>query len=238
VGWLGLEHRTLRVSSINDRASDIAGSDAILVTLEASEDAVAEAIRYARGKLVVLNASPIVERPYALDTEIIEGATVVVGTLDELAALLHRGRRTDPQRTPTAIATELAELCSVTVVVTNLRSEDRKAVAVSPYGLTAVPVRSPRVLKPNSTDSVGATDAFCAALVLASLRLEQADGGSAGRWHSDDSPLATSQNLREVLMAALSAEAWVSRSAGGYVSFPIAGRAFDDWTRDHPARPE
>jgi GTP cyclohydrolase II len=240
VGWLGPEHRTLRQQSIDSRAQDIGSCDAVLITLEASEDAIRRSIGYRReDALVVLNASPVVERPYRLSTEILENVDILVGSPDELHALLPNKEASVLSLSVgfESIARRLAELCGITVVITDFGRPERRVFAINPYVSAPVRVRAPQVRQYDTfAATIGMTDVFCSALTLAALALDefQEIPRAVGMWRSEASPLAQHRNLLDIVMSAFGPAAWVGRSSGGYDSFPRQGPALEEWCRKHP----
>lgn len=242
VGWLGAEHRTLRRQIIGQFQTQIQAADAVMVTLEASEDAVHHAVRLAQANsLVVLSASPIVEAPYEVGTEALEHTDVIVGSREELAALIpnHRSRRASDAENELQIAQHLAHLCGTTVVLTSFRSVRRWALAVNPH---IVPVRvfAADVRQAGVSDAIGTTDVFCAGLALQMLRLPEASNlpRVTGIWRGPESPLAHREYVTDALVKALSSEAYVARSKGGYKTFPRWGEEFELWSRLHPPEVE
>jgi len=239
VGWLGPQHRTLRQRPIDERATEIGACDAVLITLEASADAVRRSINHARpDALVILTASPMAEFPYTLSTDTLEDVNVLIGSPYELHALLPHEQLPEPRGPVGArdVAWALAEQCGITVVATNFRSVERWVLAVNPDLDEPVLVRFPRIREMDPfAASVGMTDVFCAAFALAALELDVARRvPRAGVWRADPSPFALGTNLLDVLVSALGPAAWVARSNGGYDSFPRQGPALEEWCRRHP----
>ena len=243
VGWLGAEHRILRKHAIVQHQTEIEGSHAVLVTLEASEDAVDLTVRLARANaLVLLNASPIAEAPYDLSTDTLEHTDVLVGTKDELTALIPpRHRRRAPDASDEfEVAYTLARLCRNTVILTDFRATRPWVLAVNHVVETPVRVYAGEVRRSRGSDAIGATDAFCAALALRMLDLPDAMElpRRTGVWRDEASPLAKRTNLVDAIMLALGAEAYVARSRGGYKEFPRQDIEFEQWCRDHRPDPE
>jgi GTP cyclohydrolase II len=243
VGWLGEQHRLLHPNIIGQHKAEIEAADAVLLTLEASESTVHRAVRMARANsLVVLNASPIVEPPYELGTDTLEHVDILIGSREELAALVRQRRPSGRPEMANGleIARTLASLCNITVVVTEFRAVHRWALAVN--SLIEMPLRvfAGNVRRDVVSDAIGTSDVFCAALAIHALSLPGADQlpRVTGIWRGRRSPLARREHLVDVLMAALGAEAYVARSRGGYKEFPHAGPEFEHWCRQHPPRVE
>ena len=237
VGWLGSERRILRGSSFRDHSGVIKASDAVVITLETADDAISQVVQSARnGSLVVLHASPAVEDPYELPTEVLEDVDVVVGSPHELAALLPGQRNGAPRKNPDIgqIARDLVEQCGVIVIVNDHRSEDRRVISVSGMNQEVVRVGLPRVREVGVPDAVGGAAVFCAAWTLAALAKDPSPKKRMkAKWRSDASPLNDRRNLIDTLVTAAGAEAWVTRSPGGYRSFPRRGPEFEAWLLNH-----
>jgi sugar/nucleoside kinase (ribokinase family) len=169
---------------------------------------------------VILHASPAVEAPYELPTEILENVDVVIGSADELLALLPAQASSSPVTgVAVEVARDLVEQCGVWAVVTDLRSELRRVAAVGPLTDDVVRVESPRVRQVGVPDAVGSAAAFCAAWALAALRpVQSATIATDVKWRETSSPLSDKSLLIDTLMTAAGAEAWVARSAGGYLT--------------------
>jgi sugar/nucleoside kinase (ribokinase family)/GTP cyclohydrolase II len=240
VGWLGQEHRILRPAAIDERAEDIARSAAVLLTLEVSVEALDRTMQHTRHALVILNASPIAQSPYEVETAVIEKASVVIGSVDELTALLP-SRRSRPTRnrirnSGAAVAHELAEACRVPVVLTVLNGDSQTATAFIPGDVRPIVVRAPRV-RMKAYEALGTSDVFCAAFALGSLRTSGVGSGApVPKWRSPDSPLRERASMADILLFAIGTQAWVARSDGGLDNFPVEGDVFEEWTRDYPAK--
>ena len=247
VGWLGEEHRTLRESSVDEWANEIGSRDVVMLTLEASEDAIERTLSHVSDEtLVVLNASPTAEAPYKIDTATLEGVDVVIGSTEELRALLMTGGRVKaglPVATREDLARDLAELCGPTVIATDFRSPERTVIGIGPRYDEPVRVQSPRVRMTDRrrgiSPAVGNGDTFCAAFSIEAVA--RRDGRKkSGRlrrwWRSERSPLNDPVVLLDILMDAVPAEAWVTKSrGGGYDSFPKRGSEYLEWKEDHSA---
>lgn len=244
VGYLGEEHRTLRKGSIDACASEIAYSDVVFITLEASGDAITQTVEHVSDTaLVVLNASPRIERPYSVATRTLERVDVVIGSERELHELLASdGGGTGSWESAEDMARELAEVCGLTVVMTSFRSQIRYAVAVSALFDEIVEVTSPRVrleqVAQGLSTAVGNGDVFCAAFGLYAMALIKAreDNQTSIVWSGENSPLGDVRTVVDILMRSIQPEAWVTGSKGGYENFPVRGPSFEQWCLDHPAR--
>ncbi|WP_213012533.1 PfkB family carbohydrate kinase [Paractinoplanes toevensis] len=247
IGWLGPQNRGLHQQSIDERAKDIRACHALLITFEASEDTITRSIKHAKGDaLVVLSASPAAERPYHFKTETLQMADVLIGSPDEMHALLPgKDAATLKVADFEAVARRIAELCGVTVIITdfspvaNGRSAGR-VFAIGPF-IQAVRVRAPQVRGTESlAATVGMADVFCAAFTLSALELGEVQQvpHEPGMWRAETSPLANRTNLLDVLISAVGPSAWVARSSGGYDSFPRTGPSLEEWCRKHPSVPE
>ena len=243
VGWLGEEHRLLHPQVIGQHLPHIEAVDAVVLTLETSESAVHQAVHMARANaLVVLNASPIVEPPYELRTETLEHVDLLIGSREELAALVQHRSRTSASKSENAldVAQRLARLCNLTVIVTEFRAVHRWAMAVNPAVDNPVRVFGGDVRRIGVSDAIGTSDVFCAALTLQVLALPNGRRlpRYEGVWRDKQSPLASREALTDCVMLALGAEAYVARSRGGYKTFPRVGAEFVQWCREHPPRVE
>ncbi len=158
-------------------AADVAGAadvlsaaEVLLAQLEVPLEAVAAAVRFARG-IVVLNPAPA---PAALlPSDLLDGVDVIVPNQTELATMAgHSGLAAigdvDPE---TAVA--LARGLPVAAVVVTLGAAG--AIVVTPSDATHVP--APAVVP---VDTTAAGDAFCGA--LADALVGGADLVSAARW--------------------------------------------------------
>jgi GTP cyclohydrolase II len=243
IGWLGEQHRTLGPAEVDECAEVLGGCQVVLLTLEASQDAISRALAHARpDALVVLTASPSVDAVYRLDNRVLDRVDIVVGSGDELWGLLSPRPPSGDDLAERA-AVDLSDTCQRTVIATDLRAPVRRVIAVNPYLRTPVRVRPPRVRIPGSrggliATAVGNTDVLCSALALSTYERGQGSPGRPGFWSSEDSPLADRNQLIDILMKAVLPEAWVASSRGGYPQFPSRGPLFDTWCTEHPAQLE
>ncbi len=154
-----------------ERAADVLGAAAVaLLQLEVPLEAVAAAVRCARGT-VVLNPAPAPAAP--LPAELLDRVDVIVPNQTELATMAgHAGLSpiggVDPE---TAVA--LARGLPVAAAVVTLGAAG--AMVVTPTDATHVP--APTVVP---VDTTAAGDAFCAA--LADALVSGADLVSAAEW--------------------------------------------------------
>jgi GTP cyclohydrolase II len=220
VGWLTREHQVLPVQSMSRWSAELRGSAAVMFTLETAPDTINAVLRMVPGKtLGVLTASPVVETN-RIATELLERLDVVIGSENELRALLGTPHAGDAE----SVGRRLAELCSLTVVITDLKNPVRTVMGINPYLPTAVLVESPAV-RPSEklSAAVGNADVLSAAFTMEVLRLfsQQQTEQQPTTWQSERSFFATSSNLLDVLVEAVVAEAWVVKSgAGGFGTFP------------------
>jgi 3,4-dihydroxy 2-butanone 4-phosphate synthase/GTP cyclohydrolase II len=220
LGWLTREHMVIPAQSISRWSLELRNSDAVTFTLETSPDTINAVLRMVpTPTLGVLTASPVLEGT-RIATELLERIDVVIGSESELRGLLgaaHPGNAEDVGR-------RLAELCGLTVVITDLKGSVRTVMGVNPYLPGAVVVESPAVRSSEKLNAaVGNADVLSAAFTLEVLRLarDQRSGDEPALWQSDQSFFARPSNLLDVLVEAVVAEAWVVKSgAGGFDTFP------------------
>ena len=157
-------------ADVKGAAEVVGDADVVLLQLEIPIEAVAAAVRGARGT-VVLNPAPAPAAP--LPPDVLDGVDVLVPNQTELATIAgHAGLsaigEVDPE---TAVA--LARGLTVAAVVVTLGADG--AMVVTPSEATHVP--APRVAP---VDTTAAGDAFCGA--LADALADGTDLVGAARW--------------------------------------------------------
>ena len=160
----------LSAADVEGAADALGAAEAVLLQLEVPVEAVAAAVRCARG-VVVLNPAPA--PPAVLPPDLLDGVDVIVPNQTELAAMAgHAGLSpigdVDPE---TAVA--LARGLPIPDAVVTLGAAG--AMVVTPSDATLVP---PAAVVPVDTTAAG--DAFCGA--LADALVDGADLLDAARW--------------------------------------------------------
>jgi ribokinase len=165
----------LTVEDIREAKGIIEGSATLLVQLESPIEAVLEAMTIARaaGRTVVLNASPALKAG-SERRDLLKGCDVLVVNRTEAAALAG----VDPQVDPARIMLRVAESGPPTIIVT---LGNQGAMFVH-HGR---PKRVPTVRVP-ALDSVGAGDAFAAALAVGWVDVAKAASRSDDEFRAVD----------------------------------------------------
>jgi GTP cyclohydrolase II len=233
VGWLTRDHQTLSAQSISRWATELRACDAVLFTLESSSETITAVLRMLpKTTLRVMTASPRLEGQ-RISTSLLERIDVVIGSEDELRALHADSRRTSAEE----IAANLAELCDLTIVLTDLKNPVRTVTGINPHLQSAVSVESPAVRPSDQlTAAVGNADAFSAAFTLIAIARARAEAAPGGKpdWQSRGSFFSAGTHLLDVLYEAVIAEAWVVKSGGGgYPTFPTS-EDLDRWSHHAP----
>jgi GTP cyclohydrolase II len=221
VGWLTRDHQILSAQRILRWASELRLCDAVLFTLESSPETINAVLRMLpQTTLAIMTASPRLEGE-RISTDLLERLDVVIGSENELRALHADHHRTD---SADDLARSLAELCGLTVVITDLKNPVRTVTSVNPYLKDFIAIESPAVRASDQlTAAVGNADAFSAAFALHTIKLARSHrvDDAEPDWQSQTSFFANSSNLFDVLYEAVIAEAWVVKSGGGgYSTFP------------------
>lgn len=158
IGWLNQQKIPLEKSHVSNVEETIEAADALLITLEASLVAVAEAVRIAKkyGKLVILNPAPPLELPQRLSHMLLQDVDWLVPNTWEASRIL--GEESEDSK-----AAELAD---------RLSQHGPKKVCVTTSELGCVVAQGGKLKEypafPSSpVDTTGGSDAFCAALAIA-----------------------------------------------------------------------
>jgi len=146
----------LDASHVEAYRGEIAGADILLISLEIPLAAAAAAMRIAQesGTPVILNPAPAV----AIPDELLALASILTPNLGEAATLL--GEPLDPATDPARMARALADLSGAAVVITLGAAG---CVVADEEGEYAIPAVDAGLV----VDTVGAGDAFSAALAVA-----------------------------------------------------------------------
>jgi sugar/nucleoside kinase (ribokinase family) len=253
IGWLGAEDRTLRSEMVHQHRHALENTDALLMTLEASEDALRTAIVAAGDQvLTVLTASPRAEGSYTVATEILEATSLIIGSASELLSLVNTTQRQLNESGHSSVGRRLMAVTGSTVIQTDFLRPDRRVKVYFPGETRVLTAYSPEVrfaasTRAGITSAIGNTDAFVAGAITAILHRSALDSHS----HALESPQVSTKSVikkrtrdltvevvAEALRTAMCVEAWVARTWGGFPQFPYANVAFKEWCVAHPPRIE
>lgn len=236
VGWLTRDHQTLPAQNISQRwGNQLRECDAVLFTLETSPETINAVLHMLPDStLTIMTASPTLEGG-RISTDLLERLDVVIGSENELRAL-----HVDQHHSDSAVdlARSLCELCSLTVVMTDLKNPIRKVTGFNRYLPEPIIIESPTV-RPSDhvTAAVGNADAFSAAFAAQTLKIWSGSRelpDDLPDWQSAESFFARGSNLLDVLYEAVIAEAWVVKSGGGgYSTFPTT-EDLARWSHQNP----
>jgi GTP cyclohydrolase II len=233
VGWLAPEHQSLSPQEIDNWAREIREARAVLFTLEMSAETIGTVLTMLPdATLAILTASPLLET-HRIPTELLERLDVVIGSGPEIDALME----VKPSEAAASLesARRLARLCSVTVIVTDLKSAVRRVIGLAHGDAAEIRVVSPEVRLANDriSPAVGNGDVFSAAFALESLRRAQSDS-LGGEWPGENGFYGRDSNLLDVLYRAVVPEAWVVKSGGGgFANFP-SSQDLEQWRHSSP----
>lgn len=157
-------------ADVESAADVLAAAEVVLLQLEVPVEAVAAAVRCARGT-VVLNPAPAPAT--ALPTDLLDRIDVIVPNQTELATMAGHARGSPVDAVDPETAVALARGLPVTASVVTLGAAG--AMVVTPHDATHVP--APTV---TPVDTTAAGDAFCGA--LADALVSGADLVGAAEW--------------------------------------------------------
>lgn len=158
IGWLNRDGMPITRNHVKTAKEIISSADALLITLEASIDAIDEAVKIAKQHQVriLLNPAPPLDPPLAVSHMLLQDVDWLIPNVWEASMIL--GKR-DATTRPDDLAFELKQrgarnVCVTTsgagcTVVTNGQSNEYPGYASTPV------------------DTTGGSDAFCAALAIA-----------------------------------------------------------------------
>ncbi len=204
----------LSVEDVEAARGLIEGSDVLLMQLEIPLAAVTAAAKIARsaGKPVILNAAPA----RALPTELLENVDVLIVNRNEAATLTGQ----EPGIEPGRLSLRLGELSPATVILT-LGAQG----AIVAHRGRPRRIGSPRV---NAVDSVGAGDAFCAAVAAHWPRAHAATKAKS----ADDLRI-----VEDIVLRAAAAGALASTKAGAIPSLPREAEVEEAFAKLRAATP-
>jgi GTP cyclohydrolase II len=233
IGWLAQEHQSLPSQEIANWAVELRAARAVLFTLEMSAETIGTVLTMLpNSTLAILTASPSLET-HRIPTELLERLDVVIGSANEIDALM--GTKPGSSAGPFESHRRIAELCGLTVVVTDLKNPIRRVIGVAHGSAPEVRVASPEVRLPRVrlSPAVGNGDVFSAAFALETLRRTQ-NGGEQTGWPGRDGFYARDSNLLDILYQAVIPEAWVVKSGGGgFANFPTL-HDLEHWKHSPP----
>jgi len=234
IGWLTSEHRALPAQRLSRWSAEIRESDVVIFTTEPSPKTFDTMLSLLPERtLTILHAAPVVEGRQ-VSTNLLERIDVVIGSVTELHAIY--GDTDESERT-TDIIKSLTDLCGLTVIVTDLKAPVRTVVGFNQELQDPVIVESPAVRMPErSVPVVGNRDVFTAAFAMESVvrKHRQDEAGEKLGWQGSECFFGRQQNVLDVLLEAVVAEAWVVKSGSdGYLVFPRK-RELAKWAHQPP----